>query len=171
MEAATAAVERFPSLKSLDRGRPLYWHACTCRSPSAETHPTSTDKVLSKPSCTAGMGNFLRWTNQPKTINVLYISRFLSPVSSGFFYVDIRHLCFFTVWRFPTSYLSYSFHQRTSMIFQLKSSTILPQQFSSLIQVNILHLAKILLAPSICRKCLPNRGQISVIDHLNPSPS
>ena len=47
----------------------------------AETHPTSTDKVLSKPSCTAGMGNFLRWTNQPKTINVLYISRFLSPVS------------------------------------------------------------------------------------------
>ena len=32
------------------------------------------------------------------------------------------------------------------------------------------YLPKILPAPSICRKCLLNRGQISVIDHLNPSP-
>ena len=32
------------------------------------------------------------------------------------------------------------------------------------------YLPKILPLPSICRKCLLNRGQISVIDHLNPSP-
>ena len=32
------------------------------------------------------------------------------------------------------------------------------------------YLPKILPVPSICRKCLLNRGQISVIDHLNPSP-